>query len=146
MNFLMIAVIAAIITFAALMVRNFVLAISASGMWIFTAYYVLNNPPFGLTAGDTGHQILLIVLAGVILGVPMYVVLGNGTATSGESRGNVTRVIVENRNFSWRRFLSSGDIGNREIPPPHEETQEEYRARVNRALHPNRIQGLRKGR
>ena len=144
MSFLMIVVIAGIITFAALMVRNFVLAISASGMWIFAAYYALNNPPFGLVAGDTGHQILLIVLAGVILGVPMYVVLGNGTATSGERTGNVNRVIVQNNGFSMRRFLTSGDIGNRDAPKPHAETQLEYKERVNKALHPNRIQKLRR--
>ncbi len=124
-----------ILTFVVLWSKNFLLALMGAASWLFATWYTLQSPPFGLVAGSTGHEMLLIVLIGMALSLPAYImVIGNWGSGSNEeplSEGS------EDKAFNARRFLRNGDVGNRTVPRPHKETIGEYRDRVHRALHPN---------
>ena len=124
--------IAGILTFAALWSKNMLVAISASGGWIFAWIYITNHPALiGAVAGDNTQEILMIVCISAAVAIPWYVVFRERTnkeLAESSDRGN---------GFSVRRFLNHGDIGNRNSPKEHRETVEEYQTRVYRALHPN---------
>ncbi len=124
MTVLQIAILAAIITFAGLWSKNFIIALVSSAAWLFTAAYAISNPPWGLVAGSTQHQMLLLTFAGMVIGVPLYIVF------SARDKGEYTP--TEEMGFKLSRFLSRGDIGRR--PRQHRQTSEEYRDEAHSAI------------
>ncbi len=118
--------------------RNWLMAVCAAGAWAVLIAYIVVNPPGNMVAGDTSHQMLVIVLSGVAIAM-LIVGIQHGRSKepegeyegepSGENRNkrrDYTEVVRENRN---RRHKADTHFA---------ESPEEYQARIHLMLHPKR--------
>ncbi len=124
MTFWILLVIAVTLSFLSLRYYNLLFSLCAALGWLAIWMYNLNNPPAGITIGTSLHDLLtytFIVMAIAIM-LTYFMrgnkVLGGKSRSSFEAQDNARRM-PENRGLM-------------------DMSQEEYRARVNRALHNRR--------
>jgi hypothetical protein len=135
MTLIQLVAIAGILTFAALWANNVLMGIVASAGWVFSFIYVVNNSIGIIVIGSPTHEAILIALGGAVIAVPMSIVFRRGredksNRTSGDGEEH------KDKGFKLSKFLDSGDTGYR--ARRQEESPEEYRAKVYKALHPPR--------
>ena len=96
--------------------------LAAAGFWIASLAYLLN-----VLSSDVMRQEAVLAIGAIIFGLLLWGMVGRQPAETKDSGG------------SFRRFIRRMNGENVYRPRPHPETEDEYRLRVNKALHPNRI-------
>lgn len=74
MAYIQILVIALALSYFALWRFNILLAGVAMASWVGFLFYHVNNPPAGVTAGDTAHTYIIWAIGGIIAAIPILTI------------------------------------------------------------------------
>ncbi len=130
-------IIAGLLSWFALKNKYFLLGFLAGAAWFVVVAYVAAYPPGALTQGDTIHNMLLLVLAGVAIAMPLVTFRlarskeYNVTAgiVGGKEEGDAPRLVASVReNRSARHGVASN----------FNESPEEYQAKIRALLKPTK--------
>lgn len=126
-------IISGLVSWLALKNKAFLLGFLAGASWFVVLAYVAAYPPGSLTAGDTIHNMLLLVLGGVAISMPLVTFRMAKTKeyhlSAGGEEGEPMQHVAT---ISDRRASRHGWGGN------FAENPEEYQARVRKILRPSR--------
>jgi len=132
-------IIAGLLSWFALKNKAFLLGLLAGAGWVVAGAYVAAYPPGALTAGDTIHGMLLIVLFGAGITMPLVAMrlqkskeydVTAGIVGGNREEGEIPKLVASVRESSSARHGVESNFN---------ESPEEYRMRVHKILHPKRI-------
>ncbi len=129
----MLLAISGLLSWFALRERISLLGLLAGGAWFIVMAYVAAYPPGALTQGDTIHNMLVLILAGVAISVPVITIRIARYKTyhlsaSGEEGEPMQHIAT----ISDKKSSRHGWGGS------FAENEDEYKARVHSILHPKR--------
>ncbi len=111
--------------------RNWLLAVCAAGAWAVLIAYVANNPPANMVAGDTPHQMLVIVLSGVAMAILITGVQRGRVVDTDVSDDDVANELVK-RNSELLRNVRT----KRQSSGMQSEGTDDYRDLIRSKLYP----------
>jgi hypothetical protein len=126
--------VAGILTFAAIISKNIVMAIVGGGSWWGVIAYIIAAQPANLTNGSNAQQIVVLVMAGASIGVLVYGVVKfvtNRRENEAEINYYSRREDVEPRSY---RAYEEGR--GRSAKNTGDESLESYRARIRAKARP----------
>lgn len=128
MTFWILLVLALVMTVISLRWRNILFSLAGTLGWLALWMYNLNSPPSGITIGTPNHEILIYAFIIMAIAVMMLYFINGKRGYTGYPKSAKEQAEYD------REVKSSGRTPNGMT----EMTNEEYRARVRRALHQNR--------
>ncbi len=115
--------------------RNWLLAICAAGAWAVLISYIVANPPANMVAGDTPHQMLVIVLSGVAMAILITGIQRGRTMDSeGISDEDINNELIKRNKYDAE--LIKARVKRYASDTQFSESTESYKDRIHRKLHP----------